>query len=294
MTSVSVSNQHTSRNLIWLKCCWYLRCPWNIMGYCWFKCRLCQNVSTLCWFRQSSSIQHNLHVARWCTMGNLSVSEAPAGDQTQYARIPTKVLVLECNWILFLGTALGTYAIRQAARGWYHCISERESAQSHTSPSSTCAWFHWSWRENIGWGYLTDGWAALWEVGGMDLNLVKQQRKLIPYHNLITHLSVRSKVPIGSVWAAEADALHGATYSLTTWLSKLNLSGLTVNIRFSLREPLQGGVQTLLKISLQPVVSTQPHVCLACVAIMVELLYLWSLTVLHLNVLLSMIVHSLV
>lgn len=132
------------------------------------------------------------------------------------------------------------------------------------------------------------------EVGGMDLNLVRQQRKLIPYQNLITHSSVRSKVPIGSVWAAEADAFHGATYSLTTWLSKLNLSGLTVNIRLSLRQPLQGGFQTLLKISLQPVVSTQPHVCLACMAIMVELLYLWSLTVLHLNVLLSVIVHSLV
>lgn len=142
VTTVSVPNQHISINLIWLNCCCYLRCPWNFMGYCWFKCRLCQNVATLYCFSQSWSIQDNLHVGRWCTMGNLSVSEASAGDQTQYGRIPTKVLVIECNWILFRGTALGTYAIRQISRGWYHCISERESAPSHTSPPSTCAWFH--------------------------------------------------------------------------------------------------------------------------------------------------------
>jgi len=48
-------------------------------------------------------------------MENLHVSEVAAADQTKYSRVRTKVFVMRCNWILFLGTALDTCGIREAA-----------------------------------------------------------------------------------------------------------------------------------------------------------------------------------
>lgn len=131
------------------------------------------------------------------------------------------------------------------------------------------------------------------EVEGMDLNLVRQQRKLIPYHTLITHLSVCSKVPIGNVCIAEQ------------MLSVVQLAVLLpdcLNWIFwtdcELKVLSEG---TLLKASLQAAVWTQPCMCLgargvlscsACAAKMLKFWHLRSPAVLHPDICLSVNVHT--
>lgn len=174
-------------------------------------------------------------------MGNLHVSGLAAGDQEKYSRVPTKVLVMGCNWILFLGTALDIYGIWQASRGWRGWISEHESAQSHANPASKYVCMipvKWKGRHRL--GLLTDGWAAPWggRRYGFEPRQTAEEIDTLPQFNNTLERTLKS-----AYWeclSCRTDALHAATCSLTPWLSEQNPSGLTVNLRLSLRGPLQG------------------------------------------------------
>ena len=86
-------------------------------------------------------------------------------------------------------------------------------------------------------GLPADGWAA--PRGGRRYGFepcqTAEEIDTLPQFNNTLECPLKS-----AYWeclSCRTDALHGATCSLTPWLSKLNLSGLTVNLRFSPRGP---------------------------------------------------------
>lgn len=74
------------------------------------------------------------------------------------------------------------------------------------------------------------------EVSSTNLNFVRQKRKLIPCHNLLTHLSVCWKAPIASVWVAKW-MLSMVQLAVLFPECQWSPSGYTVDLRLSPREP---------------------------------------------------------
>jgi len=157
------------------------------------------------------------------------------------------------------------------------------------------------WKGKHRLGLLADGWAALWggRRYGFEPCQTAEEIDTLPQFN--NTLECPLKTAYWECLSCRTDALRGATCSLTPWMSKLNPSGLTVNAEVPSERIYKG---TLLKTSLQPSVSTQPHMCLGasrqrgalfctmCAAKMFDLRYLWSPAVLHPNIFLSVNMHT--
>lgn len=105
-----------------------------------------------------------------------------------------------------------------------------------TPASKYVSMLYWNGRQRIGWAYWQMAELPPGEVRGMNLNFVRQKRKLIPRHNLITHLSVCSKAPVASVWVAEW-MLSMVQLAVLLPECQWSPSGFTVDLRFSPGEP---------------------------------------------------------
>lgn len=136
---------------------------------------------------------------------------------------------------LIPGWVLDTWGIKQTSKVWYCRISEHKSVLSHTSQQA-CEHALLNGRERIAWAYWQMAELSPGEVRAMNLNFVRQKRKLIPCHGLITHLSVCSKAPIVSVWVAEW-MLSMVQFAVLFPECQRSPSGFTVDLRFSPREP---------------------------------------------------------
>lgn len=156
---------------------------------------------------------------------------------------------MECNWILFLGefgAPMELNKLKVSTAGFPNTnLSCPEPASKYLST------LYWNGRQRIGWAYWQMAELSPGDVRSMKLNFVRQKRKLIPRHNLITRLSICSKAPVVSCLSCRVDALHGATCSLTPWMS---MESFWVYCGFKV---LSKG--TLLKTSLLPAIRIQLH-----------------------------------
>lgn len=112
-------------------------------------CRLCQNVDTLCCFRQAWSVQHictepevlleTYMVLKW----EMKTRQNTSGFlQNACNRIPTR-----CNWNSFLGKLWTLMELSQYLKASIFGFPNMNLCSPSLSPSSMCVWFHWTGRE---------------------------------------------------------------------------------------------------------------------------------------------------